>query len=435
MHKHDLSQRLFLLAVLTAFSFSCKSSPTGPHVGQNLQLSTDYVTCTEVWLKVAYSGQSSPVSGGEFKITRDGDTVLTGNLTGSDTTVIDTTAQPEQAYTYRAYRYFRNQVSDTSLPIQVTTMDTTSNNFTWQEFRFGGNCGSSTLSDVAIINDTLAYAVGEIYLQDSTTGICDSQPYCLAVWDGSIWNLMRLNFFPPGSIGDSLSEIGYSMFADGAEDIWIGGDAIFHYDGMQWTPLYNTAGAEGSGKMWAAEPGDVWFVGAGGSIVHYDGYTWNKIPSAITSTVNDVWGGSTGPTPTVFAVSLTQGIFALTANSATSALNWPGGDIGSIWFADTNQTYVGGNGVYLKDKRGWRRLYYRSGMYVNGLRGSGVNNIFAVGWGVFAHFNGSTWQEFPDIESNANLWSVAVTKDVVVAVGFTGGGPSMRGFVIIGRDN
>ena len=74
-------------------------------------------------------------------------------------------------------------------------------------------------------------------------------------------------------------------------------------------------------------------------------------------------------------------------------------------------------------------------MYVNGLRGSGVNNIFAVGWGVFAHFNGSTWQEFPDIESNANLWSVAVTKDVVVAVGFTGGGPSMRGFVIIGRDN
>ena len=45
--------------------------------------------------------------------------------------------------------------------------DTTSHNYAWQTFILGdGN--SSVLYDAAIINDTLIYAVGEIYLKDST---------------------------------------------------------------------------------------------------------------------------------------------------------------------------------------------------------------------------------------------------------------------------
>ncbi len=45
--------------------------------------------------------------------------------------------------------------------------DTTSHNYAWQTFILGdGN--SSVLYDAAIIYDTLIYAVGEIYLKDST---------------------------------------------------------------------------------------------------------------------------------------------------------------------------------------------------------------------------------------------------------------------------
>ena len=44
--------------------------------------------------------------------------------------------------------------------------DTTSHNFTWQTFTFGEH-SSSTLYDVAIINDSSIWAVGEIYMNDS----------------------------------------------------------------------------------------------------------------------------------------------------------------------------------------------------------------------------------------------------------------------------
>ncbi|MBI3006249.1 MAG: hypothetical protein HYY49_12660, partial [Ignavibacteriales bacterium] len=49
------------------------------------------------------------------------------------------------------------------IPPEDNSPDTTSHNFTWTIDTVGdGN--SSVLYDVAIINDTLAYAVGEIYL-------------------------------------------------------------------------------------------------------------------------------------------------------------------------------------------------------------------------------------------------------------------------------
>ena len=46
--------------------------------------------------------------------------------------------------------------------------DTTSHNFTFTQYDLGGNAGSSGFKDAAIVNDTLAYAVGEIYTTDST---------------------------------------------------------------------------------------------------------------------------------------------------------------------------------------------------------------------------------------------------------------------------
>jgi hypothetical protein len=57
--------------------------------------------------------------------------------------------------------------------------DTTSHNFSWEITQLGDGGGSS-LYDVAIINDKLAYAVGEIRLKDST-----------GQWDPAIYNLVK----------------------------------------------------------------------------------------------------------------------------------------------------------------------------------------------------------------------------------------------------
>src|SRR5690606_8070722 len=77
--------------------------------------------------------------------------------------------------------------------LSVTTLDTTSHNFTWQTFEFGQH-SSSILYDVAIIDENNIWAVGEIYLNDSI-GNPDNSAYNAVHWDGQNWNLIRLNMF------------------------------------------------------------------------------------------------------------------------------------------------------------------------------------------------------------------------------------------------
>ncbi len=69
MQKNNLWRYSLFLAFLTTLSFSCRSSPTGTHITEKVQLSAEYVTCTEVWLKVGFT--DSP-NGGNFAINRDG---------------------------------------------------------------------------------------------------------------------------------------------------------------------------------------------------------------------------------------------------------------------------------------------------------------------------------------------------------------------------
>jgi hypothetical protein len=56
--------------------------------------------------------------------------------------------------------------------VQPRTIDTTSHNFTWEFDTLGGGSSSAWYDD-RIINDTLVYAVGGIFIRDSTgqTGV------------------------------------------------------------------------------------------------------------------------------------------------------------------------------------------------------------------------------------------------------------------------
>jgi hypothetical protein len=69
----------------------------------------------------------------------------------------------------------------TSLPIRVDTPDSTSHDFTWAIDTLSNDVGR--LFDAAIVNDTLAYVVGEMFHRDS---LWNPEPtfYNLAVWNG-----------------------------------------------------------------------------------------------------------------------------------------------------------------------------------------------------------------------------------------------------------
>ncbi len=352
--------RKVIPALIAAFAlFSCHTSPTGPHISSNIQLSTDYVACTEVWLKVAFSGERTAISNSEFKITRDGDTVLTGTLSGTDTVVIDTTTQPERTYTYKAFYLSNGQVSDTSQPLQVTTLDTTSNNFTWQTYTFGGNAGSAVLNDVAIINDTDIWAVGDIPIKDSSAN--GYSVYNLVRWDGNQWKMGQIEstcrvYFPdcgPDTLGYST---GTAVFAFDPNNIWVTAGNVIHFNGTTYSLMAGTGPQNASAtRIWAGNSSLMWFCGQSGYLGSYQSGAWLSVASGTTLDIRDAWGVSDSLVgqAEVLAVASDEftnngvAVIQLSGTQATmlQTAGLPTTSIVGVWSANGKEWYVCGDGL------------------------------------------------------------------------------------------
>ena len=153
-------QELMITALLTACSVilglpSCKKDePTQPHV-TTIQLSVEDVSCTEAWLKVSLTDVSEPRT---IALQQDGRTVLTSRLLGADSLLVVEGLLPHRTYSFAAERLSDTTAIDASAPVQATTMDTTSHDWVFSLDTLGVT--ASSLQGVAIVNDTLAYAVG-----------------------------------------------------------------------------------------------------------------------------------------------------------------------------------------------------------------------------------------------------------------------------------
>ncbi len=151
------------------------------------------------------------------------------SLSQTDTIVSDTGLLPNKAYTYIAELTNGTTVVKTTDPLYVRTLDTTSSNFTFQTFTLGG-ATSSELYDVAIINDTLAYAVGQIYGYNSI-GQIDQQPYGVAVWNGRQWSLRKVYAYTQQGYLENIRPItGVLIFS--VTDIWLADGNVYHWNGQ-----------------------------------------------------------------------------------------------------------------------------------------------------------------------------------------------------------
>jgi hypothetical protein len=313
-------------------------------------------------------------------------------------------------------------------------MDTTSHNFTWQIDTLGDG-GGSVLYDVAIINDTLAYAVGEIYKRDSL-GNWINPPFNIAKWDGRAWELSRRMYncrlyYPNCGPGYFLYAPARSIFAFGPDDIWVAVGTAQHWDGVRWTEHAGIEGVGGAYKIWGTSSRDLYFVGYGGFIAHYDGVRWRRIESGTTLPINDVWGGDNriaGDNMILAAASdaFTHGggkIIRVKSGSDADSLTW--GTIyrtpQSIWF-DERDVFVCGSTFWKRIYGGgWQELIAPS-FYLNCVRGAASNDLLMVGhFGIVMHFNGWSLRSYDETRlSTGNYKSVAVRQNHVIAVGRTG---------------
>ena len=332
-------------------------------------------------------------------------------------------------------------------PPLTSEQDTTSHNFTWTQYTFGGSGGPSSFKDVAIINDSDVWAVGTIYAIDNTM-------YNAAHWDGKEWGLKRisLNLYNSDcTVAGSYFGGMVSVFAfkDGNVIMTDGGD-IVQWNGLSYShlPCSNSVRTGAITKFWGISANDFYAVGATGTVLYFSGGAWTKLSSGTTIDLHDVWGTADGSEVWACGYSndLSQSVL-LQYNGSLWKTIWlqqgtstpPYEDLVLTQWASDKFLYVGSaSGIFLTPLSGndtTRRVVALTSV-PHMIRGSANNNIaVATDYKSIWHYNGSTWfEETPD-ELLKPLYSIAVSGNTIAAVGFDATGLNWMGEISIGRRN
>ena len=417
---------------------------------QEFTLTVESAEVTGVWLKL----QAQPLDERISYLVQRGDThtVFSGKLLKHDTLLHDFNLQPARDYEYKAYRLVDGHKLPPPVVVTTTTMDTTSHDFTWQIFEFGGEKGSSSFYDVAIINENDIWAVGQIYTADTYT--YDSlgnwiQPYNAAHWDGEKWELKRIPFVYQGS--NFWGPI-YSIYAFSENNVWFGMGSVIHFDGKTFKSIKipDDIFPSRANKIWGTSNNDLYIVGNRGCIAHYNGVSWRRIesPEGAGGTdldIYDIWGQLNIKTgeyeiicvgskhlqdPHFRKVIVKIEGYNLIELSSTP-IKW---SLYTCWFVPGIKYLLGGGGLYYKNKlnsASWRQLNHVAQYYTYRIRGNHINDIMAVGgFAEIVHFNGSSWRNYVnEINLSGNFYSVDIHGNVAAVTGFHG----RKAVVVMGK--
>jgi hypothetical protein len=403
---------------------SCKDESTKPIEHVTFRVEEEGAACTEVWLNVHLGAGYIPRT---VQIMRDTVIVMNRTMTETDLTITDTNLTPNHTYTYKAQLLKGTEIIKTIAPFSVHTMDTTSHNFTWTNYTLGDGSGSSCLYDVAIINDTLAYAVGQIYRNDTL--------FNAAKWNGRTWELRIFSSIICGSSTSIVSPL-RAIIAFNAADIWFsdGGEMIHLYEyGYFQDCSMNSLLSGAINKIWGTSGNDLYAAGGSGTIVHYNGTSWTKMESGTTLSINDIYGAYNSTTKQweIIAVAGDPGssydrkILQITGTSASpisdSPILWP---LSGVWFVPYKHYYVVGSGIYEKkyftDNSWLNNPLDITPYYTTRVRGNEINDVLVCGaYGELLHFNGLTWKSYRTEVglSNGAYSTIAVKNNLVIAVG------------------
>lgn len=438
-----------LVLVLTVAFVACDT--TNPPSNKKLTIDFADASCTEAWLNLSVENIALPT---EISIKQDDSTVAETMLNSKDTTLYVDNLLPKENYNFEVVS---SQAKSNGL--EVSTMDTTSHDFTWETFIFGDR--NSVLKDVAIIDENNIWAVGEIHTEE--TDQFDSngvwvQPYNAVHWDGVNWELKRIMFYTfcnqehkaPYSASATFS------FSDSSVAITSGSQISFVKDGKQ-------KGIEcipvSVNSIWGTSSQDFYVVGNGGNIAHYNGSIWEKIDSGTEEDLYDIYGvdnrvyiagGSYVNSVGVLLKGDITGFNIIKEGTYeyvdTVFSPYFVGSISTLWLTSTNTLYFGGDALYKNKNNSWdfdRTLegnclrcngggkYYSS---ITKIRGNDGNDMVLVGLtNTVRHFNGVSWKQLgeaydPNLATLLWWYSVSMNNNEIIAVGEKGNQAIVRRF-------
>ncbi len=426
-----MNKTLFFLLSLSLL-WGCMDDPFENH---SLQLEAE-AGVTEAWLSLHVQGLKNDAV---YTLQRNGNTIFNSRLQTADTVVYDSLLTPATGYRYRFFATDQGETSPAAETV-LTTMDTTSHDFDWQVYTFGGQKGTSLFYDVAIIDENDIWAVGEIYTKDTYT--YDSlgnwiDPYNAAHWDGQNWTLTRI-YYTDGS-NKYWREI-KSIFAFSKNDIFFGN--FVHWDGKKYNSLeLNISFPSKINKIWGTSSSDLYIVGNNGLMAHYDGTGWTRIETGTELDLLDIWGtdadniwvcGFTEPIATVilnYNGSEWETYHYLPFNEYIEYnKNQISGPVRSIWTNRKSQLWLANyygfyraqnsNSTSFKRYKPLTRAW--NGGTTFNIRGNDINDImFVSDEDSFWHFNGKTFKNYPVMGNVDNLiLAMAEMENGFIFVGF-----------------
>ncbi|MCK7525944.1 MAG: glucosyl transferase [Ignavibacteriales bacterium] len=293
--------------------------------------------------------------------------------------------------------------------LTVTTLVPTSQNFTWQAYSWGMH-SSSTLYDVAIINENDIWVVGEIYMNDSL-GNPDPACYNAVHWDSSgNWQKKKIKTNSCGGVDYPPIK---TIFAFSKDDILFAhiDGSISHFNGVEFindcsliTQLDGSAN-----KIWGIASNDFYVVSSNGFIAHYQNGSWQKIESGTNIDFRDIYGSANEDTNELEIIALASNILAKPGkrllrikNQTVQTLPDSGlsNYLSTIWFMSDRKYCLGGQGYYESRTFGpvWERNTSMPQFHITSIRGAGLNDIVLGGtFGLLMHYNGVSWMNYANI--------------------------------------
>ena len=429
---------LTLPTILLINLSSCDTTepPEQTELPKAIKLKLLEISCTEAFINVNAADSVLPVA---ITLKKDNTVLFSFTLTKTDTVVIDTTLQPNITYTYQTTAQIKGK-EENSDTIQVKTLNTTSHNFTWQTFTFGGIGGSSVLNDVAIIDENNVWAVGEIYAD--TTG----QAYNAVHWNGSSWELLKLQFYTFCGQTSTGSYPAKAIFAFDNGEIWISssGDKIALLEnGIQIDKFCLPSNVSMSiNKIWGSSSDDLYAVGNGGNIAHYKNGSWSRIESGTTTNINDVWGINDSTANNSLALCTVSSryhlgdykLLSISGNTANEYFNWPYTRLYGIWFNSPRNIYIVGAGAYVYKNSRLKTINLPTNYFLTRVKGNALNDVYiSTSDALIFHYDGIDWNEFSN-GIYGGYEGMDIKSNTVALVGYNiEGGIVGKAIVTIGK--
>ena len=387
---------------------SCNT--TDPPEGQGIGLKLENVSCTEAWITLTTTNLQLPTT---VTLEQNDQVHSIINLVKTDTLIYIDSLLPNRTYQYQA---LNNQYRVSSNELSVTTLDTTSQNFTFEIFEFGDGFSSSYFNDVWIFNPDDIWVCGNVFTNDSTDGN-------LYHWNGSYWKAHRLNFVDMEGIW-GMDTIMY--LASGG--LWLYDRDTLIRQNIQG----NFEPGQAVHKLWGSSRSNIYGVGPWGTIVYYNGVRWTKIDFDTQWYFYEITGNKeSGVGYAVARNANNNTIIIELTNSITEIIydsqeNPMGFGSWTIHFEDNQLLLSYGNiwsfnliSNYVKEL-----IKLPTGLGVLTINSCKGNDIYYYGdegaEARLVHFNGVNYKIFniPQIDPD-NYGGIHAINDLAVSVGFT----------------